>query len=144
MTKEELFEKTAKFISTIHGFEIQYTREKPIDGVTDLQFDLLQVLYFSGPYSMSGLSLCLNTNLPNTSREVKKMVLAGFVIKEASQHDRRQTMLSLTEKGRKLVEGALEDMKNQFFRTSGEWTDERIAKCLESMRILEREIFSID
>lgn len=144
MTKEELFAKTAKFISAIHSFEIQYTRDEAIEGVTDLQFDLLQVLFFSGPYSMSGLSLCINTNLPNTSREVKKMVLAGFVRKEASPRDRRQTMLSLTDKGRALVEEAFEEMKMQFFKSSGEWSEERITRCLESIEILEKEIFSID
>lgn len=141
MTQDELFRITARFISNVHGFETRYARDRSAGDVTDLQFSLLQVLYFTGSYCMSDLSRCLNTNLPNTSREVKKLVLLDYVARQPSPIDRRQTNLSLTAKGKELIEGTMDDMKKQFFKTSGEWTEKRIKECINSIEILEKEIF---
>jgi len=142
MTKEDFFNKTASFISMIHDFEIQLSSNSQIQQVTDLQFSLLKILYFSGSHSTGGLSRCLNINLPNTSREVKKMVLEGYVQKEVSAVDRRIVQLSLTGQGQELMDRAFTDMMNRFFDESGEWPEDRMKKCLKSMELLSKEIFN--
>jgi len=141
MTKDDLFNRTALLISRIHDFETSLSGQGGDNEVTSLQFDLLQILYFSGPKNVSGLSRCMNINLPNSSREVKKLTSLGFIKKTGSPDDKRKTELSLTERGNDKVELFLEEMKNSFFNQGIDWNEERIERCINSINVLEEELF---
>jgi DNA-binding MarR family transcriptional regulator len=141
MTKDDLFNRTAKLISKVHDFETSLSGQGGDDEVTALQFDLMQILYFTGQKNLSGLSHCLNINLPNCSREVKKLTNLGFIEKNSSVEDRRKTELSLSGIGAKKVESFLEEMKSRFFDQSTDWNADRIERCISSIDILEQEIF---
>ncbi|WP_158546933.1 MarR family winged helix-turn-helix transcriptional regulator [Oceanispirochaeta sp. M1] len=142
MTKDDLFNRTANLISKIHDLEASLKGQGGDAEVTSLQFDLLQILYYSGPKNLSALSHCMNINLPNSSREVKKLTSLGFIQKESSPDDKRKTELSLTKKGTRKVEGFMEDMKKRFFDMNKDWCPERIKRCIESIDILEKELFN--
>jgi len=142
MTKDEVFRRTAAFISSIHTLESSL--EQLIDDreYSSLQLNLMRILYFSSPRSLSSLSACVNMNLPNTSREIRRLTEAGVICKTVSPRDRRITELSLTETGKRKVEEGLELMKDTLFSSQGEWSQERIEKYLESLSVLESELFS--
>jgi len=141
MTKDDLFNRTALLISKVHDFEASLSGQGGDDEVTALQFDLLQILFFSGPTNLSGLSHCMNINLPNSSREVKKLTYLGFVQKTDSPDDKRKTELSLTARGIEKVESFLDEMKKSFFDQSKNWDSERIERCINSINVLEEELF---
>jgi MarR family transcriptional regulator, teicoplanin-associated locus regulator len=141
MTKDDLFNKTANLISKIHDLEASLKGQGGDAEVTSLQFDLLQILYFSGPNNLSGLSHCMNINLPNSSREVKKLTNLGFIQKNSSPEDKRKTELSLTKKGLQKVEFFMEEMKKTFFDQNKDWSQDRIKRCIDSIDILEEELF---
>lgn len=141
MTKDDLFNRTAFFITKIHDLEAGLRGIGGDEEVTSLQFDLLQILYYSGPKNLSGLSHCMNINLPNSSREVKKLTTLGFIQKESPPDDKRKTELSLTQKGTRKVEGFMREMKTSFFDTNKDWSPERIKRCIDAMDILEQELF---
>ena len=144
MTKDELFNRTAQFISKIHDFETSLSGQGGDDQVTSLQFDLLQILYFAGPKNLSGLSQCMNINLPNCSREVRKLTEIDLIRKTDSALDKRKTELSLTADGNSKVEFFMDQMKKNFFKQNGNWDEERIIKCLKSIEVLETEVFHIE
>ena len=83
----------------------------------------------------------MNINLPNSSREVKKLTQLGYIQKSSSIEDKRKTELSLTTEGRTKVEEFLEKMKDDFFAQGGGWTEERIERCIKSIDVLEEELF---
>ena len=83
----------------------------------------------------------MNINLPNSSREVKKLTQLGYINKSSSIEDKRKTELSLTTEGRTKVEEFLEKMKDDFFAQYGNWTGERIERCIKSINVLEEELF---
>ena len=83
----------------------------------------------------------MNINLPNSSREVKKLTQLGYINKSSSIEDKRKTELSLTTEGRTKVEEFLEKMKDDFFAQYGDWTEERIERCIKSINVLEEELF---
>lgn len=143
MTKDDLFNRVARFITNIHDFETSLSSQRRDDNVTALQFELLQVLYFSGPKNLSGLSNCTNINLPNCSREVKKLTNLGYISKESSPEDKRRTELSLSDSGREKMDSSLLEMKNLFFEGDREWSDERIERCIKSITVLEDELFHL-
>ena len=82
----------------------------------------------------------MNINLPNSSREVKKLTQLGYIQKSSSIEDKRKTELSLTTEGRTKVEEFLEKMKDDFFAQYGDWTEERIERCIKSIDVLEEEL----
>lgn len=141
MTKDDLFNRTARLIAKIHDFETKFSDQGGDGEITALQYDLMQILFFSGKKNLSGLSHCLNINLPNSSREVKKLTTMGFIEKNKSLEDKRKTEITLTEKGILKIESSLAVMKEQFFSQSTDWSPERIKRCISSIDSLEKELF---
>lgn len=140
MTKDDFFSRTANFISKIHDLEARLSTQGEDDHVTAQQFEILKILYFSAQKDLSGLSKCMNINLPNSSREVKKLTQLGYIHKSSSIEDKRKIELSLTAEGRMKVEESLVKMKDDFFIQNEDWTEERIERCIKSIDILEKEL----
>ncbi len=75
----------------------------------------------------------------NVSYNVKKMVEAGYLVQERSQHDRRSVRVKLSDKGK-----SLKDKINDIFERhtkelrSVELDEERLNQINERMRLLER------
>ena len=141
MTEDDLFRRIAAFISNIHSLESDLAQIIQDGELTPLQQDLLRVLYFSGPRNLSSLSACMNMNLPNSSREVKRLSASGLIQKRMSLQDKRIVEISLTDRGRNKVEIGLKAMKESLLSTSKEWTPERMERIVSSLNILENEIF---
>ena len=137
MNRDDLFNKTVGLISKVYDLEAKLNNKKTDDDVTSLQLNLLKILYFSCSKNLSSLSECLNINLPNCSREVKKMTKQGYIEKKVSDMDKRKTELSLTPDGNNKVESFLFDMKDNFFKKNGDMTEEKINKCIESIDFLQ-------
>jgi MarR family 2-MHQ and catechol resistance regulon transcriptional repressor len=71
-------------------------------GITDIQFGILDSLYFGGPLSVSGLAeknLCTQNSI---STVVDTMERNGLVQRDRSAADRRVVTVSLTPKGEEL------------------------------------------
>ncbi|MBI9101109.1 MAG: MarR family transcriptional regulator [Spirochaetales bacterium] len=141
MDKDQIFYATAAFISDIHNLEQSLSTLVERDELTPLQHNLMRILYFSTPKTLSSLSECMNMNMPNTSREVKKLTQINLVHKSQGADDRRIVELSLTEEGKSKVEKSLEQMKNAFFKRKKEWSDEDQRKFLDSLTIVSEELF---
>jgi DNA-binding MarR family transcriptional regulator len=141
MTEDDVFRRAAAFISNIHSIESDLAQLIQDQELTPLQQNMLRILYFAGPKNLSSLSQCMNMNLPNSSREVKRLSEAGLILKGSSPFDRRVTQLTLTDSGKRKVEEGLELMKESLFSSSGEWTPHRIERVLSSLTILEDELF---
>lgn len=75
----------------------------------------------------------------NVSYNVKKMVEAGYLVQERSQHDRRSVRVRLSDKGKDLKEkiSAIFDRHTQELR-SVELDEDKLALINERMRLLER------
>lgn len=75
----------------------------------------------------------------NVSYNVKKMVEAGYLVQERSQHDRRSVRVRLSDKGRDLKEKISDifDRHTQELR-SVELDEDKLALINERMRLLER------
>ncbi len=144
MTKDDLFNRTTGLILKIHELESSLSNPNGDDEVTALQLDLLTVLYFACSKNLSDLSHCLSINLPNCSREVKKLTLKGFLKKNKCHCDRRKTEIALTTLGTNKVEAILHEMKESFFKQNSNWNKQKIKRCIDSINILETELFDSD
>ncbi len=96
--------------------------------LTPLQWEMLQVVAAAGETSLSQICDCTKQSLPNGSRELKKLVLGGWVQKHQSPWDRRESVLSLSPSGGALVHqayGQLKETLRQHLadRSSQEWQE---------------------
>jgi len=75
----------------------------------------------------------------NVSYNVKKMVEAGYLIQERSQHDRRSVRVKLSDKGKDLKDkiSAIFERHTKELRTV-ELDEEKLQQINERMRLLER------
>lgn len=142
MDKDIIFKRTAAFISNLHDLESSLSTGADKGNLTPLQHSILQILYFTNPKTLSALSECMNMNMPNTSREVKKLTELNLISKSQSENDKRITNLSLTAEGSAIIETGLNHMRDEFFRNTGSWSERRIKRFLESLDVLEQDLFS--
>ena len=96
--------------------------------LTPLQWEMLQVVAAAGETSLSQICECTKQSLPNGSRELKKLVLGGWIQKQQSPFDRRESVLSLSPSGGALVHQAYGQLKASLRehladRTPQEWQE---------------------
>lgn len=72
-------------------------------GITAAQFHTLRRIA-EGNTSVSVLADCMHLSRPNISRSVDELVQSGLVERERESHDRRNIKLSLTSKGKQLID----------------------------------------
>lgn len=79
-----------------------------LEAVTLPQFRVLVVLSGSGPIRMGALAERVHANQSTFSRSMDKIVAGGWAHRGTSPDSRREVLISLTEKGRALVDKVTE------------------------------------
>jgi DNA-binding MarR family transcriptional regulator len=77
--------------------------------VSKLEFNLLHTVYRHNELTISEVSDLLNISLPNCSRYVKNAIQEGYLNKRVDSGDKRIYYISLSDKGRSIVETTLDD-----------------------------------
>lgn len=81
--------------------------------VSKLEFKLLHTVYRHERLMISEVSEILNISLPNCSRYVKTAIEDGYLQKQIDLDDKRIYYISLTEKGKSIVESTLGDFTEE-------------------------------
>ena len=74
------------------------------DAVTLTQFRTMVVLHAHGAARLNRLSDRLQVNASTTLRTVERLITAGLVDRRENAEDRREVVIELTERGRRLVD----------------------------------------
>ncbi|MDK2885855.1 MAG: MarR family transcriptional regulator, organic hydroperoxide resistance regulator [Thermosipho sp. (in: thermotogales)] len=83
--------------------------------ITPAQFDLMQKIYFTGPKTMGELSTNLGIAKSTTTGLVNRLEKDGFLERIKSNDDKRVITVSLTEKGKKVIDEVINE-RVQFIR----------------------------
>lgn len=83
------------------------------NAVSKLEFKLLHTVYRHERLMISEVSEILNISLPNCSRYVKTAIEDGYLQKQIDLEDKRVYYISLTEKGRNIVESTLSNFSEE-------------------------------
>jgi DNA-binding MarR family transcriptional regulator len=78
-------------------------REARAEGVSPSQVTLLVAIKYAPGIGVKELAERERVSAPAMSRQVDRLVKAGFVTREASEDDRRRVGLTLTEAGRRVL-----------------------------------------
>ncbi|WEK43824.1 MAG: MarR family transcriptional regulator [Candidatus Sphingomonas colombiensis] len=71
--------------------------------VTEQQWRVLRVLNDLGPLDPSGLSQAAQLHAPSVTRILKDLVDRGLALREHDPHDRRRSIVTLSDEGAKLI-----------------------------------------
>ncbi|MEQ9259881.1 MAG: MarR family transcriptional regulator [Roseovarius sp.] len=103
-------------------------------GLTAVQFRALQLIAERGRSTATEISQRMIISQANVTSLVDKLVKKGFVTREKSQFDRRQTNIILTDLGRATVDNAPDALQQQFvarFEAMEDWEQSMIVASLE-------------
>lgn len=104
--------------------------------ITSAQFDLLQRLYFRGPMKMVDLSQSLGIAKSTLTGIVKRLEASGYVERKRGT-DRRVRMLSISEKGKKVIESVIErrvEFVGRVLENFGEQKAKELYSLLEQLK----------
>ncbi|MBQ1808299.1 MAG: MarR family transcriptional regulator [Selenomonas sp.] len=78
------------------------------------QFGVLCTLMDTTGLGITDISRQLNISKQQMTNIIEKLVSAGYVSKEPDRHDRRRLVITITTKGKKLLDKHLEQFRFQF------------------------------
>ncbi|MBY0756749.1 MarR family transcriptional regulator [Clostridium sardiniense] len=118
--------------------KLSYETIRP-SGLTASQFAVLEVLYSKGDLKICQIIDSILTTSGNITVIIKNLEKEGFVKKLKDPEDSRAVLISLTEKGREIIESILpkhfENIKN-IFSVLDEEEKEQLIKTLSKIRKL--------
>ncbi len=141
MDNNLFFQAIIGFIGAVHANTHSLMKDARSDKITPQQHSILEYVYFSSAVTTSQIADCLNISLPNASRELKKLSTLDLITKVIDEEDRRKTAISLSEKGKKLMQCTFEKIQKKFWENAGRFSESEMQLILSSMNVLEKKVF---
>ena len=107
-------------------------------GLSMPQFGLLMQMHHKGACGMSDVSERFEITPAAASQLVDKLVQSGLIQRVEDPHDRRAKLLSLTDKGRDLIQQGIEERYRWVDELSGKLTADERAQISEALDIMTR------
>ncbi len=137
----QLFQKFVRFITAVHENSKEMTKGIQLESVTPVQYRILEYIYVSEPVTISQISECIDMSMPNMSRELKKLTEKQLCEKITDVHDRRKQYISLSEKGRGMMDQAFREIEVRFMGLMGSLTEEERAEVERALEVLQSKVF---
>lgn len=97
-------------------------------------FHIVRWLYSYGPTNAASLAEATAMDRSSVSRLVKQLESLGYVNREASPHDGRGIVLSLTEYGQRKIIDALKEKESVFYERLSGWEDAELQDFIRMLR----------
>lgn len=99
---DDLVHRLSQTLAQANRFIALKLKERGLDGIAPSHGDILMQLFACGEQPMQELARAIGRDPSTATVLVKKLAAAGYVRTEKGAHDRRATIVSLTERGRGL------------------------------------------
>jgi DNA-binding MarR family transcriptional regulator len=80
-------------------------------------------------------------SLPNTSRELRKLIEKGLCTKVPDTIDRRKYYIQLTGKGQAMMDEAFRNIQIQFEQRIKHLSDEELMEIDKAIELLQKKVF---
>ncbi len=107
-------------------------------GLSMPQFGLLMQMHHKGACGMSDVSERFEITPAAASQLVDKLVQSGLIQRVEDPHDRRAKLLSLTDKGRDLIQQGIEERYRWVDELSDKLTADERVQISEALDIMTR------
>lgn len=99
---DDLVNRLSRALGQANRFIALKLRERGLEGIAPSHGDILMQLFVCGEQPMQELARAIGRDPSTVTALVKKLAAAGYVRTEKGVQDRRATIVSLTERGRRL------------------------------------------
>ncbi|KYG28212.1 MarR family winged helix-turn-helix transcriptional regulator [Alkalihalobacillus trypoxylicola] len=137
MDRGELFQQFVRFTASVHQVTNDMTKEIRIENITSVQYKILEFITVSQPVTLSEISECLHLSLPNSSRELKKLIQSQLCEKMIDPNDRRKFDIRLTEDGTELMNKVFQQLELKFNERINNLTESELKEIQEAIIILQ-------
>jgi DNA-binding MarR family transcriptional regulator len=141
VSKETLFNQLAALIASAHQLHHEMTKDMPMPDITPLQYEILELLAVKQPITLSQLSKCKSISMPNTSREIKKLMDKGLCEKIDDVEDRRKQYIRLSASGEERIAEAFAYMRRLFMQRVEGMDESELVPISEAMGLLSATLF---
>jgi DNA-binding MarR family transcriptional regulator len=141
MDKTAFFHKFVAFTTAVHQVKHEMTKDLKPDTITPVQYSILEYVAVQQPVTLSEISDCQHTSMPNTSREIRKLTEKGLLEKSTVAEDQRKQSIRLTPKGQTMMDEAFSRIEERFRKRIEGATDEELAKIEQALDILQTKVF---
>lgn len=128
-------------MTNVHQLTTDLSKEVKTEDITPIQYKILEYITVSQSVTISEISDCLHMSLPNTSRELRKLVEKDLCEKSADTTDRRKYYIQLTGKGQSMMDEAFRTIQIQFEQRIKHLTNEEIKEIDRAVDVLQSKVF---
>jgi DNA-binding MarR family transcriptional regulator len=106
--------------------------------IPNTYYTILDIIDHAPDITITELANHLNISQPNCSRSINKLVAREFVIKNPYQDDKRINTLTLTDKGKQIIQSNEELLHQQILEKAVEYDEEKLEELKKAIdRVLE-------
>ncbi len=105
-----------KFTRAMNSLENRLSRSQTLQTLTGTQFGVMEALLHLGPMSQSEIGGKLLKSGGNITLVIDNLEKCGLVLRQTGARDRRVTTVSLTAKGREMIEAIFPAQVDAIFR----------------------------
>ena len=125
--------------TAIHALRAARTADT-VTGLTPERLSLLSVLVFGGPATMSALARAEHVTRPAITRTVGALEAAGLVRREEVAADRRQSLVSATAAGKRLLEAGRRARIERIAAVLGDVRPEELAELDRALAVVRKAL----
>ncbi len=113
-------------------------------GLSMPQFSILMQLHHKGAYAMSKVSEGFDITPAAASQLVDKLVHSGLIERTEDPQDRRAKLLTLTDKGREIIQQGIEERYRWVDQLAEKLTDEERVQVSEALDLMTQAAEDIE
>jgi len=141
MSKQTLFQKILALTASVHQVASDFTKDIKSGDITPVQYSILEYIAFSQPVTLSDISDCLHTSMPNSSREVKKLIAKNLCIKVEAPEDRRKQYIHLSSEGQAMMDLVFQQIEGKFQQRIQSASDKELLEIERAVEVLHAKVF---
>ena len=141
MDKNALFYKLVSFTASVHRVTTELTKDVKSDLISQVQYNILEYIAVSQPVTPSEVSECQNMSMPNTSRELRKLMEKGLIEKVTDTEDRRKQFIRLSNNGKNMMNEVFASIESRFLTRIQNASNEDLEDIERALEILQAKVF---
>jgi len=140
MSIMELALALEKFGFGFNKLSYELLEEIKPEGITSVQFKILQYLTDGERITLGHISSCLGMSVPNTSREVKKLFEKHLIQKNPDHRDKRVSFISLSPGGAELMNAAFDILKKNISVRYAQLKPREIDEAIRALALISEKL----
>ncbi len=117
-----------------------FWRHLKAQGVTLPQMFALRYIYYKGPCHIADIAQELGVTGASVSQMLNRLVDQGYIVREEAPHDRRHKLLTLTDKGRAILEESAAAQSRWLTNVAAKLTEEEKKRILDALELIEAKM----